>query len=74
MGIYLGLNAGAPGAIFRHETTPTFATHGDRYGAVVGPFRTMRGARFMRDHGRGNPHCQHVDDAERLAKRYAGGS
>lgn len=26
-------------------------------------------AKFMRDFGHNNPHCQHVDDAEKLAKR-----
>lgn len=39
--------------------------------AVIGPFRTVRGAEFMRQYGEGNPHCQTVGDAERLAKQYA---
>lgn len=42
-----------------------------KYSAVIGPFRTKRGAEFMRDHGAGNPHCQTVRDAERIAKHIA---
>jgi hypothetical protein len=42
-----------------------------QYSAVIGPFRTKRGAEFMRDHGAGNPHCQTVADAERIAKQIA---
>ena len=53
--------------VFRSERTPTRESTGLRYAAVIGPFRTMRGAEFMRDHGAGNPHCQSVRDAERLA-------
>ena len=48
---------------------PTQATHGHLYGAVIGPFRTKRGAQFMAKHGRSNPHLQTVDDAERIAKQ-----
>jgi len=69
MKIYLGYNQGKR-EIFRAASIPTEATHGDKYAAVVGPFRTIRGARFMRDYGQGNPHCQCVADAERLGKKY----
>ena len=68
MKIYLGMNEGRRD-IFRSEGTPTPGTHGATYAAVVGPFRTLRGARFMRDFGQGNPHCLCVDHAERLGKR-----
>jgi len=54
--------------VFRSERTPTRESTGLRYAAVIGPFRTMAGAEFMRDHGERNPHCQCVADAERLAK------
>ncbi len=57
--------------VFRSSTVPTFASHGDTYAAVVGPFRTRRGAEFMRDHGQANPHCRCVGDAEKLAFRLA---
>jgi len=54
---------------FTSEGTPVRETHGNTYAAVIGPFRTVRGARFMVHYGKSNPHVQHVNDAERLAKR-----
>lgn len=68
--IYLGLAVGNR-QIFRSETEPTRETHGKQFNAVVGPFRTRRGAEFMRDHGQANPHCQTVAQAERLGAKYA---
>lgn len=53
--------------VFKANREPTWGSHGDTYIACIGPFRTMRGARFMAEHGRGNPHLQHVNDAERIA-------
>lgn len=41
------------------------------YNAVIGPFRTKRGAKFMLKFGQGNPHCRNVSDAEKLGKKYA---
>ena len=60
----------APGVrkVFRSDVTPTEDTHPE-YGAVIGPFRTVRAARFMAQHGgAGNPHLVTVDDAERAVK------
>ena len=57
--------------VFRSDATPTQATHGDRYAACVGPFRTVRAAEFMRTSGWNNPHCVTVQQAERLARRRA---
>jgi len=70
--IYLGLALDCTGTrtVFKAEGEPTQESHGAQYGAVIGPFRTMRGARFMADYGRGNPHCVCVADAERLARLY----
>lgn len=67
---YVGLKLDCTGRrdVFRATATPTEASHGARFGAVIGPFRTKRAAEFMRDYGRGNPHCLCVADAERLAK------
>ena len=45
--------------------------YGNIYDYVVGPFKTLRGAEFMAKYGRNNPHCQTVDDAERLSKMEA---
>ena len=42
-----------------------------QYIYVIGPFRTLRGAKCMLHLGTGNPHIQHVNDAERIGKLYA---
>jgi hypothetical protein len=68
--IYVGIADGLKREVFRSVTTPTWDTHYPKYLACIGPFRTMRGARFMRDYGQGNPHLQCVADAEVLAKQY----
>ena len=67
---YVGLSAS--GSLRRwlfNDVEPIKNNHGDQYVAIIGPFATKRGAIFMRDYGEGNPHCQTVSDAERLAKR-----
>jgi uncharacterized protein YdcH (DUF465 family) len=69
--LYLGLNAKKNSReIFSHDKTPTHESHGHKYNAVIGPFKTRRGAEFMRDYGRNNPHVRNVEDAERIAKIY----
>ena len=52
--------------VFRHVGIPTPELT-PQFFACVGPFRTKRGAVFMRDHGKSNPHCQCVGQAERIA-------
>ncbi len=64
--VYIGHKLGFR-EIFRSSNTPTSAEF-PQFAAVIGPFRTVRGANFMLKHGYGNPHCQTVSDAERLAK------
>lgn len=48
--IYVGLmlDCTTRREVFRANATPTLASHGARYGAVVGPFRTMRAADAIR--------------------------
>jgi len=67
MKIYVGVK-GNIRKVFRSFTPPTSKSHGDKYSAVIGPFKTLRGAAFMADYGRNNPHLQTVRDAEELAK------
>ena len=67
--IYLGYKEGKY-EIVRTEVTPTKESHGHLYAGVVGPFRTLRGAKFMQKYGLGNPHCQTVSQAEKLGKQY----
>lgn len=50
--------------VFKSIEEPTRITHGDKYGFTIGPFRTKRGAEYMRD----NPFCGHVNVAEARAK------
>lgn len=51
------------------QRPPTEETH-PQFGAVIGPFRTRRGAVWAEKYGLNNPHFQHVNDAERLAKQF----
>lgn len=64
---YAGHNSNGSLTAFRCATKPTSASHGATFGAVVGPFRTMRGAKWAEKNGAFNPHFQHVRDAERIA-------
>jgi hypothetical protein len=52
--------------VFKSVVTPTKANT-PHFMAVIGPFRTKRGANYMAEN-RHNPCCQCVSDAERLAK------
>ena len=54
---------------FRCLIPPDEKSHGNLFAAVIGPFRTKRGADFMAKHGQGNPHLRCVADAERIANR-----
>ena len=68
---YVGRSANRPYTAFRSATVPTWESHGDRYAAVIGPFRTMRAALWAERYGRGNPHFRTVADAEAYAKKEA---
>lgn len=67
---YVGLKDGVR-TVFRSTKTPTTKSHGKRFNAVIGPFRTVRGANYMKLYGANNPHMQTVADAERIAKQNA---
>ena len=69
---YVGLSVGRIRSVFKSASEPTESSHGSLYVYVIGPFRTKRGAQFMADYGRNNPHCQTVGDAEKLGLKYAG--
>lgn len=70
MRFYVGCKTGE-WEVFESDIEPTTKTHGHLYNACIGPFPTKRGAEFMSKHGKGNPHCQTVAQAERLGKKYA---
>ena len=65
---YVGVR-GNTSTAFPSPSTPTINSHGQQYAAVIGPFLTRRGALWAEKYGRGNPHCQHVNDAEYFAKQ-----
>ncbi len=67
--LYVGLGKGKR-EVFRAYPEPTRDTHGNQYFAVIGPFRTRKGAEFMARFGENNPHLQQVADAELLSKKY----
>ena len=67
--VFVGLCHTTERLVFRSEKLPTQGSHGHLYGAVVGPFRTVRAAEFMAAHGQSNPHCRCVADAERLSRK-----
>jgi len=68
---YVGVRRDLRREVFKATRTPTrrHASRGRRYAYVVGPFKTVRGARYMADYGANNPHCTCVAQAEWLAKR-----
>jgi hypothetical protein len=63
---YVGHKGGAR-QVFASLTTPTVASHGAQFAQVVGPFRTKRAAVWAASQC-GNPHYQHVRDAERIVR------
>jgi hypothetical protein len=68
--LYVGLKIATQSReVFRADETPTEASHGAKYDAVIGPFRTKRAAVIMATYGGNNPHLLCVADAERMAKR-----
>ena len=68
---YVGVRRDLRREVFKATRTPTRRQYGWRYAYVVGPFNTIRGARFMADHGANNPHCTCVAQAEWLARQPA---
>lgn len=70
---YVGLGSDNLRETFFSAETPT-RENTPHYLAIVGPFRTKRGAEYFRKHGAGNPHVQCVADAERLAAVHAAGA
>ena len=67
MRFYLGIK-GTARKVFKSDVTPTQETHGEQFNAVIGPFRTKRGAMFAAAFGHNNPHFRTVADAERIAR------
>jgi hypothetical protein len=71
--LYVGKKRDGFRELFWSDFVPTYESHGNKYKYAIGPFRTKRGAEFMRDYGEGNPHCRSTNEAEKLAKLLAEG-
>jgi hypothetical protein len=56
--------------VFKCDFIPNFYTHENKYNVIIGPFRTLMGAKFMVHFGRGNPHCRTVSEAEKVGLMY----
>jgi len=54
--------------VFRSSVKSTENTHSKEFKYVIGPFRTLRGAKIFAKYGKNNPHMSCVADAEALAK------
>jgi hypothetical protein len=65
--VYVGIADDGKRRIFQALAIPTTETHGHLFAAVIGPFQTEAGAAVMAESQGGNPHCQTVADAERIA-------
>jgi hypothetical protein len=64
---YIGVSADKPHTRFTSDKEPTRESHGDEHAAVIGPFKTKRGAEWAEKHGKGNPHFTGVHAAEQFA-------
>lgn len=64
---YVGILSGFNFEAFKSNRTPSPSLT-PRYLATIGPFKTKRAAIWMTTDGKNNPHCQTVEDAERISK------
>jgi len=65
---YVGIKHDSSREVFQASDGPTEELYGSLYAAVIGPFKTQAGAKFMARYGAGNPHLQTVDDAEKAVR------
>ena len=67
MTYYLGRRPQGDLIRFQAATTPTKASHGQRFTSAIGPFRTLLGLEWYFRYGQNNPHVITTEDAERFA-------
>ncbi len=68
MAYYLGRRAQGDLILFHSAQIPTKESHGQRFTAVIGPFKSRVGASYYARYGRDDPRIRNADDAERLAR------
>jgi hypothetical protein len=66
---YVGVRRDLRREVFKATRTPTRKQYERRYAYVVGPFKTVRAARYMAEYGANNPHCTCVAQAEWLVRQ-----
>lgn len=70
---YVGINVKADRRqVFGVHGTPTAASHGKHFSAVIGPFSNLRAALYVRDRGFNNPQIRCPADAEKLCRVRSG--
>lgn len=69
MSYYVGLKPSRKRETFSYKGYVTEKTHGHKYNAVIGPFRTKFSADLMAFFGPGNIHMQSVYQSDEWAKR-----
>lgn len=66
---YVGINIKSDRRqVFGTNGTPSSASHGKHFSAVIGPFRNLRAALYVRDRGFNNPQIRCPADAEKLCR------
>ena len=68
MAYYLGRRAQGDLILFHSPHVPTKESHGARFLAVIGPFKSKVGASYYARYGRDDPRIRTAEDAERLAR------
>ena len=65
MAFYLGRRRQGDLILFRSDQPPTKESHGQRFVAVIGTFKSKVGAIYFARYGRDDPRIRTADDAER---------
>lgn len=70
---YVGINVKADRRqVFGVHGKPTVRSHGKHFSAVIGPFKNLRAALYVRDRGFNNPQIRCPADAEKLCRVRSG--
>ena len=67
MAFYLGKRKQGDLILFHSAQPPTKESHGQRFTAVIGPFKSRVGASYYARYGQGDARLLTADDVERLA-------
>jgi hypothetical protein len=68
MAFYLGRRKQGDWILFHSAQPPTKESHGTRFAAVIGPFKSKVGASYFARYGQDDARLCTADDVERLAR------